>query len=85
MTEQQLKKGQELLEKQNNINAEINRLDEQYNSAVKNNRGVWVTFDQRTTFTPNKNQFKFRDTLYNVLREELEKEAMEIQKEFEAL
>ena len=85
MTEEKLQKGQDLLKKYNNIKGEINNLDEQYNSAVKNNRCVWVTFDRRTTFAPNKNQFQFRDTLYNVLREELEKEAMETLKEFEAL
>ena len=85
MTEEKLEKGQKLLEKYNNLKGEINRLDEKYNSAVKNNKGAWVTFDQRTTFIPNKNQFQFRDTLYNVLREELEKEAMETLKEFEAL
>jgi len=85
MTEEKLEKGQRLLERQKNLKDEINRLDEQYNLAVKNNRGAWVTFDRRTTFTPNKNQFQFRDTLYNVMREELEKEVMEIQKEFEEL
>lgn len=85
MTEEQFKKGKKLLERQNNLKAEINNLDEQYNRAVKNNRGAWVTFDEKNTFTPNKNQFQFRDTLYNVLRDELEKELMEIQKEFEAL
>ncbi len=85
MTEEQFKKGEKLLEKQKYLKTEINNLDEQYNRAVKNNCGVWITFDQRTTFTPNKNQFQFRDTLYNVLRDELEKEVMEIQKEFEAL
>ena len=85
MTEEQIKKGQELLERQKRLKAEINNLDEQYNRAVKNNCGVWITFDERNTFRPNKNQFQFRDTLYNVLRDELEKELIEIQKEFEAL
>lgn len=85
MTEEQLKKGQELLDKYNKIKGEINHMDEQYISAVKNNSRAWVTFDKETSFTPNENQSQFRDIIYNALREELEKEAMETLKEFEAL
>jgi len=85
MTKEQLEKGKELLDREYIIKGEISSLDEQYNWAVINKKGVSITFDQRTTYTPNKNQFQFRDTMYKVLREELEKELIEIQKEFETL